>query len=366
MKENTSDDYTFLVNKTDLSQSRWQRENLSSVALEAGQVLAKVEKFALTANNMSYAVTGEKLGYWRYFASNEPDQGIIPVWGYASVIASRHDDIPVGERLFGYLPMATHLLMQPEQVKTQSFIDQYAHRRALHESYNTYTRLNADPVHVPEYEDLRPVLWGLFATSFLMDGFLAEEQFFSARQVVVVSASSKTAVALAFLLSQRKTAACIGLTSAKNKAFVEALGFYDQVLTYDEIERLSPDEATVCVDFSGNGKVLSDIHHHLGDQLKYSSLIGKSHWTEQAAPKDTLPGPRPRFFFAPDHVLKQQKEWGEDVFIQRLTDNWKAFADAARRHYRVEERVGRDAIAQTYREVWAGNLDPAHALICSF
>ena len=57
--------------------------------------------------------------------------------------------------------------------------------------------------------------------------------------MLITSASSKTAIGTAFLSSQRAPAGCIArrsYISTRNKDFVEGLGLYDQVFTYDELE----------------------------------------------------------------------------------------------------------------------------------
>ena len=50
----------FLVNKTDWKQHRF--EDTPVPDLESGQVLFRVDRFAFTANNISYALTGDMLG----------------------------------------------------------------------------------------------------------------------------------------------------------------------------------------------------------------------------------------------------------------------------------------------------------------
>ncbi|MGQ4827609.1 DUF2855 family protein, partial [Enterococcus faecalis] len=69
-------------------------------------VLAAIDKFGLTANNITYGVVGERIGYWNFFPTDDPAFGKIPVWGFATIIDSRHDDVPVGTRLYGYFPMS--------------------------------------------------------------------------------------------------------------------------------------------------------------------------------------------------------------------------------------------------------------------
>ena len=66
----------------------------------------KVDRFAFTANNITYAMLGDQLKYWQLFPAPE-GFGNIPVWGFGRVIASKHPQVAEGELLFGYFPMAT-------------------------------------------------------------------------------------------------------------------------------------------------------------------------------------------------------------------------------------------------------------------
>lgn len=50
------------------------------VPLADGQVRVRVERFALTANNITYAAMGGMLEYWQFFPSDETGWGIVPVW----------------------------------------------------------------------------------------------------------------------------------------------------------------------------------------------------------------------------------------------------------------------------------------------
>lgn len=45
----------------------------ASSALAVGEVLVKIDRFAITANNITYAVLGDKLGYWQFFPTAPVD-----------------------------------------------------------------------------------------------------------------------------------------------------------------------------------------------------------------------------------------------------------------------------------------------------
>ena len=114
----------FVVNRHDLHDCRFVTNTLAPAADE---VLLRVERFALTANNITYAVAGDSMSYWAFFPTTE-GWGRVPVWGYAVVEQSNHADVAVGERVYGYLPMSTHLIVRPARVTSAGFVDSVPHR----------------------------------------------------------------------------------------------------------------------------------------------------------------------------------------------------------------------------------------------
>lgn len=75
----------------------------------------EVERFGLSANNITYARLGGRLGYWDLFPA-APGWGRIPVWGYLRVRSSAVAGIEAGRRAFGLCPMATHVVLRPGRV----------------------------------------------------------------------------------------------------------------------------------------------------------------------------------------------------------------------------------------------------------
>lgn len=348
----------FVVSRADLSQSKWVER---TAEVEDGQILVEIEKFAFTANNITYAVAGDMLNYWSFFPA-EGGWGKIPVWGYARVVQSKNADIAEGERIYGYLPMATHLVMQPEKVSAGNFLDLYKQRRELHPVYNSYSRGNAPGPH----DDLQPVLRPLYTTSFLIDDWLADNDFFGARQALLLSASSKTGLGLAFGLHKRRPQGpkVIGVTSPRNSAFVEGLGCYDQTITYGTIATLDKSVPTLVVDFAGDGDVLAAVHNHFEDNLVESTQVGLSHW-DSARPPASLPGAKPHLFFAPDQIRKRTSDWGQQGFDQKLGESWNEYAARAGDWFTIERGKGEDVIAHVYAEMLAGRIDPSEGHILS-
>jgi hypothetical protein len=350
MSEARRDGLDFSVDRKDWSRFRFD-ESGPPAEPSAGQVLFQVDRFAFTSNNISYAMAGDMLRYWDFFPAEE-GWGRIPTMGFADVIASAHPEVAEGQRVFGFFPMSRYVVIEPSRVSSEGIVDGVAHRVGIAPAYNTYAPIESDPAYSALHEDETMLLRGLFLTSFLVDDFLAEHDRYGARSVVIGSASSKTAIALAFLLAEARSARVVGLTSARNAAFVKGLGHYDEVLLYDEVDELPADIPSVLVDMSGNGDMLNRIHRRLGKQLRYSCIVGATHWG--AAPRDeNLPGPKPEFFFAPGQIQKRAAEWGPGVLQQRMGAAWVKFRDSTEAWLRVRRGYGKAAVEQVYRETLA-------------
>lgn len=347
----------FLVRRSDLREMKFEPA-APLAALQPDQVLLTVDQFAFTSNNITYGVFGDAMAYWNFFPAPE-GWGRIPVWGFASVTQSRHADVAEGERVFGYLPMSTHLIVQPGRVAPANFMDMAAHRANLPAAYQFYRRTKQDPAYDVRYEDQQALLTPLFMTSFLIADFLKDHVMFGAQAVLLSSASSKTALGVAFQLRQNPAFAgeIIGLTSPANVAFCKSTGYYDRVLPYAELTTLPESLRVVYVDMAGNGQLLHDVHNRFTDHLKYSCLVGGTHW-EQRGVQQELPGAKPQFFFAPAQIKKRNEDWGPGEVDARFARAWQAFRDSANTWLRIVRGQGEDAVLAVYEEMLAGRIDP--------
>jgi hypothetical protein len=349
------------VDRTDLRTAR--QVDLDLPARSPGQALLAVDRFALTANNITYGVAGDMIGYWDFFPA--PDGwGRIPVWGFADVVEGT-DDLPEGTRVFGYLPMSTHLVVEPQRRGDPgSFRDASAHRSHLPPTYNQYRLVDHDPLHDPATEGLQAVFFPLFMTSFVIDDWLADNGDFGAGRIVLTSASSKTAAGTALCLSKRSGTrpTVVGLTSAGHAAFVDGLGFYDEVATYDDVTALDPTVPTVFVDIAGNAGVRMAVHTHLGDALVESSVVGITHWDQQAA-TGPLPGPTPTMFFAPTQIEKRTADWGPGGLQERFAVAWAGLLEVADGWVDLVSVPGLDAAMSTYDALVAGTAPPDEAYV---
>lgn len=287
---------------------------ISPDALEDGQVLVRVDKLALTSNSISYVIAGKSglLPYLDLFPS-PAGSAQVPCWGYADVVHSKHSDVLEGERLYGFFPIASHVILAPGKITERQFTDTAPHRAAIAPFYNEYSYARREPGYAPAFEDTIMLFRPLFGTSYLLQSFLEDHDFFGAQSVVISSASAKTAMGFGYLLRKHhgERIKVIGITSRRNKDFVMGLNAYDSVLTYDEIEHLEKGQKTAFFDVAGNSEVAQRVHLRLGDSIKYSGHVGQTHWdagSEETA--QTLPGAPPAFWSGPDQVMALRERHG--------------------------------------------------------
>jgi len=351
----------FEVDRTEFRTTRVAESPATQLA--PGQVRLGVERFAFTTNNITYAVAGDMLDYWGFFPTEQP-WGRIPVIGLGSVVESANPDIEVGGRYFGFYPMGSESVVTAERRGPHGFRDVGAHRSGHALTYTDFRDISVDGAFDLGRTNEYLLLYGMFMTSFLVDDQLGDREFDGATATIVTSASSKTSISLASCLAARNDITAIGLTSQRNLAFVESLGVYDQVFTYDQVDQIDATTRTGVVDMAGNSEVLAAIHQHMGKELAFSIGVGITHWEERTDAAD-LPGPTPEFFFAPAQMAKRVEEWGADEVQSRIQAAYTGLVDHSADWLQVEYRQGPDGIEATYRDLLEGRADPAAGFICS-
>jgi hypothetical protein len=349
----------FLIAKADLHECRFAEGERPQPA--DGEALLSIDSFGLTANNITYAQFGEAMSYWDFFPAAE-GWGRMPVWGFATVTDSRAEGVEPGTRVYGYLPPSTEMLVAP-RVSERGFTDISPHREPLPAAYNSYVRTDADPVYESANEDRQMLLRPLFSTAWLLEDFLNELDMFGADIAVLSSASSRTASALAYLLSLRGGVEVVGLTSPRRRPFLESLGVYDTVVSYGELEEL-PSGRAVYVDVSGDAGVRAGVHGHYSADLTHSAVVGATHHDRMGDVPHDLPGPRPAFFFAPDRVVKRTGDWGRAGLEERLAESWRPYASWTEGWLGVVRERGQAALRSAYMDLLDGRIDPgtAHVL----
>lgn len=313
-----------------------------------------VDSFALTANNISYALSGEMLDYWGFFPADD-GWGRLPVMGFGTVISSGVDGVSEGERFFGFYPAGDFHVVDAEPARN-GFTDIGAHRQRHARTYKAFERVG--PVTDPDRDNRVLLLRGLFVTSFLCDDFLADNEMFGAEQAVITSASSKTSLALAHEMKRNRDVRVIGLTSDANHEFVVSTGLYDDVVDYGGIGTIDNRVQSVIVDMAGNSSVLAGLHRHLDRSLVHSCRVGATHWN-QSGDTGKMPGPTPAFFFAPSQIAKRGVDWGREVLETRLADGLALFIEDSRRWMGIESAHGGEGLVAVYDSLVAGTVAPS-------
>ena len=354
--------------KTNLNQTRIVSRN--SDEINEDEILLKIERFSFTANNVTYGVAGDTIGYWQFFPASENlngEWGCIPMWGFAKVVISNNKEIEEGERVFGYFPPAKELAINPIKISSQAFMDGKEHRKELPPVYNNYVRLNGEENYDASMDNIRALLFPLHITAFCLCDALEEKSYEGASQIIIVSASSKTAIGLAQGLADTKDAPkVVGLTSKNNAKFVESLGCYDEVISYDDLENVSND-LSVMVDMSGNQSILSTVQESLGDKMLKCITVGMTHWDKAGTAEEALVQAelqeRTEFFFAPAHIQKRNNDWGKEGYNERTSIFMNARATQSLEWMQIKEVSGLDNFTQTYEEIVSGNINPNEGII---
>jgi hypothetical protein len=340
--------WTFAVAREELA--RTTLTETAAPPLSAGEVRLRVDRVGVTANNITYAVLGKSFRYWEFFPPGDSgltaEWGLPPLWGFADVAESTVDGVPVGDRLYGYLPPAGHLVVRPDRVSERGFRDASAHRAALPAPYNQYRRSVSDPTFAAEREDLAILFRPLFFTSFMLADQLVDNDFYGADTLVLSSASSKTAYGTAFELrdSGRRV---VGLTSPSNVEFTAGLGCYHEVLTYDQVDVLDATANTVYLDVSGRPEVRAAIRSRLGDRLVKDVIIGITNQVSGPAQGAIA-------FFAPTQMSKRAEDWGPDGLDRRFAESWDRFATVVADWVDVTVGHGPEGLRAAWLDVLGG------------
>lgn len=306
------------VRRDALDQARIATEALPQLNPDINVVL-QIERFALSANNMTYASEGAALGYWSLFPS-EPGWGRIPVWGDAVVRESAVPEIRAGTRLFGLMPMASFVGMSVE-ARGRGVREVSARRKALNPVYNRYQRVA--PIAAVETREADLFFRPLLAASYALAETLRASAFHDAETLVMLSASSRTALGTAMLV--RNAIPTLGLTSARNRAFVERTGLYDTVGVYGDWHLSGAAGRCVVLDFAGNAELERQIRQRIGARLVNYVRIGSTHRGQAATIAEA-----DDFFFAPAAIEQIVAERGAAAFEAAMEETIIRFARISR------------------------------------
>ena len=365
------------IDQQDLTNTKVVYCDINVGDLQQDEVLLETDSFGFSANNITYAALGFKMGYWGFFPPQSDDScdnpngfGIVPVWGFATVKASCHPDIKEGEKVFGYLPMASHWVIKAGKVAPHGFSDVHEMRKSISPVYDHYLRCAADPGYDKDREAWQLNFRPLYMTSFVLDDYVAEKA--KGEILLLSSASSKTALGTAQLLKDQKESRnasyqVVGLTSQSNVDMVKASGCYDAVYSYDDLSALTSDSSDSrywLLDFAANGSLINNLSELLGDSLSEVTLIGATDWKAEEKPNPKLLNAE--IFFAPARVKLRQGEWGHEAFLAKYARAWQRFALKVSDQFFEQPHQGTNAITQLYLETLNGSANTKALNVATF
>lgn len=365
------------IDQQDLTNTKVVYCDINVGDLQQDEVLLETDSFGFSANNITYAALGFKMGYWGFFPPQSDDScdnpngfGIVPVWGFATVKASCHPDIKEGEKVFGYLPMASHWVIKAGKVAPHGFSDLHEMRNSISPVYDQYLRCAADPGYDKDREAWQLNFRPLYMTSFVLDDYVAEKA--QGETLLLSSASSKTALGTAQLLKDQKASRkasykVVGLTSQSKVDMVKASGCYDAVYSYDDLSSLTSDNSDLrywLLDFAANGTLINHLSERLGDSLSEVTLIGATDWKAEEKPNPKRLNAE--IFFAPARVKLRQGEWGHEAFLAKYAGAWQRFASKVSDQFFEQPHQGTDAITKLYLETLNGTADTKALNVVTF
>lgn len=356
----------FQISKSDFTKVRIvPTPPADTHSMRKNEILLAVEKFAYTTNNISYAIAGDRLGYWEFFPpqGEDTDWIVTPVWGFAKVIASNHTKIGIGERLYGYFPPAHYLTLKPTQVTKTGFVDGSDHRKNLAVFYNQYEMCSALHYYTKEDDNARMLFGPLHLTAFMMLHFLKENDWKGAEQIVILSASSKTSLGMAFAFNQTENSPqVIGFTSSRNLENISELELYDELYTYENVSQIDGSKPTVIIDMSGLTELVNSLFVQLGDQLITYIQIGRTHWTTPRT-KSIVPKDKLFFFFAPGIMKKKQDEWGKAEYDKITAEFIKSSAKKISTWMSYETHDELNDLVDIHQQLSEGSVPPDKGII---
>jgi len=304
-----------IINKTNYTLQRAVPTPSDLSPLPPSSVRIRTTLISLTTNNHSYAQLGglglPGLAYWDVwpFPATLPEPYNdaetycrISAWGFAKVIDSNIVELPVGQELYGYWPIADRSeVLELERGGEGQWLEVSEGRGRLNGIYNRYFEVNGDGE--AEGEGGEEGKWWdalmktLFETGYLMDKFAfaagegrnaihpsgnphlpwtPADATLTNAVVILIGASGKTALSLAYLLQHRpppaRPAGIIAVGSTRSQSFVEKTGFYDRFFSYEDASSSTLDIAS---ELSTEGKkvVLVTFDTRTGSVEKWAAAV---------------------------------------------------------------------------------------------
>lgn len=374
----------------------------------------KILKGSLTANNKFYLDFGDKppFHFFKCYpivpeqsslvssSSNSNDDVVNNenyahpcVWGIAQVTESQLDNVQVGTKYIAMLPIGESVSFRTPRVDTEDDNVLIVDRPTTNPDYNVFRKLDdEDDEH---YEDLALACSPGIITGFGLNFHLRNCDFYGADALVVTSASSKVALALAVYLKHNDnpvTKKIIGYTSESNEEFCRKTGLYDEIMGYEDAlnceRRAKKKMKYVIVDIAGRGEVynrniqepgieivkLLSIGNASGTANKQStfasfSMIAKVKLvlTMMGAPSmfSSWMNPVQELYLIFNHMADLKKEWGAEKLRATLNEYERIFCKAATDEEWISVRTcdTEESIQKAFEEIVQGTVPPSETII---
>ncbi|KAJ7621956.1 hypothetical protein DFH06DRAFT_1009711 [Mycena polygramma] len=365
--------------------------------IPANSVLIRVDRFGFSANNVTYQALGEQPHFRYYDFHPAPEtgtvspktHGLVPVWGFGTIVASSHPKISAGERIYGYLAPSRYLLVpvSPSDVNRHSFYVPRPHLPADRRPYNQIIRCAADPEYTPTTlgEDLTMLYRPLFWTAYWFEDWIFSLGYRGATAFLISSASAKTAFCAAYLIGNRRARGeanvkIIGLTSKRNVAFTKGLSLYDEVVEYDSFPSALGREKWVYVDVAGNNDLNKRLFSHFrtpaSGELITSVALGMTtlapasekatslDWSTNTF-KESAQVPQLEQFFMVEWLNVRKHQLSFNEIFSRQKKAWAELMVDCIPWVRLEHVSGADKVKKAYENIATTGFSPDVGFIWS-
>ncbi|KAF7335834.1 hypothetical protein MVEN_02239700 [Mycena venus] len=365
--------------------------------LPPNSILIKVDRFGFSANNVTYQALGEQAHFRYYDFHPAPEvgdvspktHGLVPVWGFGTIVASSHPKISPGERIYGYLAPSRYLLVpvSPSDVNKHAFYVPRPYLPADRRPYNQIIRCAGDPEYTPTAlgEDLTMLYRPLFWTAYWFEDWIFSVGYRGATAFLISSASAKTAFCAAYLIGKRRSRGetnvkIVGLTSKRNVAFTKGLSLYDEVVEYDSFTSALGREKWVYVDVAGNDDLNKRLFAHFqtpaSGELVASVALGMTtlapasekasslDWSTNTF-ADSSKVPQLEQFFMVEWLNVRKHQLSLQEIFRRQKEAWAELMVDCVPWVRLEHVKGAEEVKKAYDNVATSGFSPDAGFIWS-
>ncbi|ETR97922.1 hypothetical protein M419DRAFT_90358 [Trichoderma reesei RUT C-30] len=384
--------------------------------LTAGDIRIRSRIISITTNNFTYARLGHLLGWWDVWAvppslpapyNDTSKYGRVSAWGYCEVIESQNDKVPIGTKLYGYLPIGDYPeILQVAVDDDTGHVLEISERRAKQmRIYNRYLPYPPDTDLMADKSSrgLDSALLPFFETSYLLNRYAfawdstklthplglplpwsSDDADLANAVVVMLGASGKTALSFAYQLRQSRPVdqqprKLVAVGSVASRSFTEGTGLFDDVMLYAEASsatdatiaaRLGIDANTkvLLINFAGRGTVDEDLHAVLTRVSKSVVVLIVGGDPQGGGSKlgalTKVPGSGVVMCNASGLRDSALETDGMAAYFERFQQEWSRFKErGAVQGFKLRWGKGMEEYTQGWDSLCAGSIDPTLGLV---